>query len=83
MCLFFAFRNTRFLFYLFISFLYHQISSENIEIAYTVNNINIFELDSFYIIEQIKFQKISDDPFDYLLGILEDLIILHFQILCL
>ena len=71
MCLFFGFRNTRFLYYLFISFLYHQISSDNIEIAFTVNNINIFELDSFYIIEQIKFQKISDDPFDYLLGIFE------------
>ena len=71
MYLFFGFRNTRFLYYLFISFLYHQISSDNIEIAFTVNNINIFELDSFYIIEQIKFQKISDDPFDYLLGIFE------------
>ena len=71
MCLFFGFRNTRFLYYLFISFLYHQISSDNIEIAFTVNNINIFELDSFYIIEQIIFQKISDDPFDYLLGIFE------------
>ena len=42
-------RKTRFLYYLFISFLYHQISSDNIEIAYTVNNINIFELDSFNI----------------------------------
>ena len=46
-----------------------QINSDDIDL--TVNNANIFELNSLYVIDQIKFSKSSNDPFDYLFGIFE------------
>ena len=65
-----TFRNIRFAF-LFFSILLGFIYSDNIEISYTIISKNIIELDSHYIIEQIKFSKISENSFDYLLGIFE------------
>jgi len=65
-----TFRNIRFVF-LFFSILLGFIYSDNIEISYTIISKNIIELDSHYIIEQIKFSKISENSFDYLLGIFE------------
>ncbi len=67
----FSFRNNRLIYYLIISFLYVQISSDDIELTYTLNNEYIYELDSYCIIEKIKFSKSNDNPFDYLLGIFE------------
>ena len=69
-----CFRKNRWIIYILFSFLYIEIISDDIELAYNLynlNNGNIFELNSNYIISQIKFSKSSNNPFDYLLGIFE------------
>lgn len=66
-----CFRKNRWITYILFSFSYIEVISDDIELAYNLNNGNIFELDSNYIISQIKFSKSSDNPFDYLLGIFE------------
>ena len=58
-------RHNKLIYYLFISFFFFQISSDDIELTHTANRDNIYELNSLYIIEQIKFSKKSDNPFDY------------------
>ena len=55
----------------FIFFFVYWSNFRWYRITYNLNNGNIFELDSNYIISQIKFSKSSDNPFDYLLGIFE------------
>ena len=64
------FKNIRYA-YIFISFLFCIIYSEDSELTYNINNKDIIELNSYYIIERIKFSKSSDNPLDYLLGIFE------------
>lgn len=64
------FKNKRYV-YIFISFLFCIIYSEDSELTYNINSKDIIELDSYYIIERIKFSKSSENPLDYLLGIFE------------
>ena len=45
--------------------------SDDIELTHTVNNNNIIELNSYYIINQIIFSKVDNNPYNYLLGIFE------------
>ncbi len=40
-------------------------------LSYIIIGKNIIELDSYYIIEQVKFSKTSENSFNYLLGIFE------------
>ena len=65
-----TFVNIRFSF-IFLSILLGIIYSDNLDLPYIMISKNIIELDSYYIIEQIKFSKKSENPFDYLLGIFE------------
>ena len=62
-----CFKHNKLVYYIFLSLLFvHTISDE---VDLTLNDAKIFELDSLYVIEQIKFSKKSNDPFDYLFGI--------------
>ena len=62
-----CFKHNKMIYYIFLSLLFvHTISDE---VDLTLNDAKIFELDSLYVIEQIKFSKKSNDPFDYLFGI--------------
>ena len=54
--------------FIFLPFLLDITYSDNLDLSYKIISKNIFELDSYYIIEQIKFLKSSENPFDYLLG---------------
>ena len=65
------FINKILIYYLFISFLWIQIISDDIEFIFTLNELQIFELNSNYIIEKIKFSISTDNPYDYLFAILE------------
>ena len=64
-----CFKHNKLVYYIFLSLLFVQTISDEVDL--TVNDAKIFELDSLYVIEQIKFTKNSDEPFDYLFGIFE------------
>ena len=56
--------------YLILIFLLNFIISEDAEINIIVNNDNIYDLNSFYIITKITF-TINENPNNYLFGIFE------------
>ena len=62
-----CFKHNKLVYYIFLSLLFVQTISDEVDL--TVNDAKIFELNSLYVIEQIKFSKNSNDPFDYLFGI--------------
>ena len=57
--------------FIFLPFILDLAYSDNSYLFYTIISKNKFELDSYYIIEQIKFSKSNENPFDYLFGIFE------------
>jgi hypothetical protein len=58
-------------YFVFISCLYSIINIDDIELTHSVNNENIIELNSFYIINRISGITSDNDPYNYLLGIFE------------
>ena len=58
-------------YFVFISCLHSIINIDDIELTHSVNNENIIELNSFYIINRISGIKSDNDPYNYLLGIFE------------
>ena len=62
-----CFKHNKLVYYIFLLLLFVQTISDEVDL--TVNDVKIFELGSLYVIEQIKFSKNSNDPFDYLFGI--------------
>ena len=65
-----CFKHNKLVYYIFLSLLFVQTILDEV-VDLTVNDAKIFELDSLYVIKQIKFTKNSDEPFDYLFGIFE------------
>ena len=58
-------------YFVFISCLHSIINIDDIELTHSVNNENIIELNSFYIINRISGITSDNDPYNYLLGIFE------------
>ena len=50
-----CFKHNKLVYYIFLSLLFVQTISDEVDL--TVNDAKIFELDSLYVIEQIKFKK--------------------------
>jgi len=54
-----------------LSIFFVVICSSDIEVPYSLINYSTFELDSYYIINKISFSQVSNNQYDYLLGIFE------------
>lgn len=54
-----------------LSIFFVVICSSDIEVPYSLINYSTFELDSYYIINKIIFSQVSNNQYDYLLGIFE------------
>lgn len=64
-------RNFLFEILISLSIFFVVICSSDIEVPYSLINYSTFELDSYYIINKISFSQVSNNQYDYLLGIFE------------
>lgn len=76
-------KYNKLVYYILLLLLFTRANSDDIDLTLNVNNAKIFELNSLYIIERIKFSKSSNEPLIIYLEYSKLLILVPFPIFCL